>query len=437
MSLDAPAAPIDTRAALAERVSERASSPSPDPTPSPTPAIEAPAAPAAPATEPAAPTPAAPVADPGLPAGSPAPVAPAPVATAEPTQPVPSTEAELRAQLAAASARIREFEARIAGQPAPPPAVPGTQPPVAAAPGTPLPGQALPVPAAEPAPFVAPSPEQVEATAHRIVQRDPQMNSIQAQYHEAGKLVGDPERGIPGTLGVTLGPSGYRVPDLDRRILSLEEMLDPAKAAQAGWPILDELQAEDLRAARQRLLAERRDKIDTYRATQEQREFLSRTYQARFDVARQVIQEDIDAQAEVATHHETVQAMAVEMARSWPLEFQAAVRTAKVNEQLLPKLWEKIKSRGLLASPEETQDLPNWMAAAVTAELADWDTVHRLRSGEYARAKEADAAIANGTAAPGTAVPAAPPRVMSYDEQREKTKALLAQRAALHQRRTA
>jgi hypothetical protein len=105
---------------------------------------------------------------------------------------------------------------------------------------------------------------------------------IVAQYRAVNAAIGREDgRGgwIPGTLGVAETIHGLVVPDLDRRIMTLQEQLDPERARAARLPVIDELTRDDYRRAVSDLEQQRRERIYTFEAGQKQAQRLSNQYE--------------------------------------------------------------------------------------------------------------------------------------------------------------
>lgn len=407
----------DTRASLVARAESRTggalSAPAvPAPAASPAPAV-APAAPAAPvAPEPQ------PVAEP--PESGALPTLHTPAVASEPqpqpVAPAPPPPAAAEDPLAALRAENEALKARLAAS-APAPSAPP-----------------VPQPVAEPAP-APPSDQEVHTYA---VARTQQVNGIQqvvAQYNQLKANVGSDDGfggWTPGSLGVIPTFGGYAVPELDRRIETLREQLDPDKAKALGLPPIDELYRDSARAALVELEHSRRSRIDTFRDQRERADFLANRYQQVYDHFKAEATRGYTEQRERQEHEAAVDSLAVEIRGRWESEFRSVLTELQVdpkNEPLVNRLWEQVKTHGRLASNEDVEPtvLHGWLKTVVSNELGWVDNYHRMRSGEYGKGKIQDAGVA--VAAPRAAAPAPSPAAStkSYEEQQQENRARLRQ----------
>jgi hypothetical protein len=253
---------------------------------------------------------------------------------------------------------------------------------------------------------------------------------IVAQYRAVNAAIGREDgRGgwIPGTLGVAETIHGLVVPDLDRRIMTLQEQLDPERARAARLPVIDELTRDDYRRAVSDLEQQRRERIYTFEAGQKQAQRLSNQYERVYQHYRAQATAGYQQAVGEREHAATIDRTTVEVKTLWDGEFNRVLTEFKVdpaNKPLVDRIWNQVKLHGLVARNEDVapEVLNSWMKTVVGGELGWVDKSHRLQAGEYGKNKlQAAGAAVAAPRAGGLGSTATAPQTVSWQGDKNMT----------------
>lgn len=281
---------------------------------------------------------------------------------------------------------------------------------------TPQAPQPSPAPIQTPQPVAeavaAPSDQEVEAKAHELTQAAPGIARLRQEHDWIAKSIGQqtPDGAwIPGELGVVPGLGYYHVPELDRRISTIQELVDPERARVAGLPPIDELVRDEYKAVLSNLKAERSARIEQFKEGRERAQALVGYYRSVFDQNRSQLAQSHQAVVEQMQHDQQIADLAAGIEKRWYAELNSTLREAKVEPELVPHISGLIRQATLAADWSEIKDnLPAWMRSQVAGIRGLIDQHHRLRSREYGQGKLQAAGAA--TSAPQVSSPSpAPP----------------------------